>query len=556
MGKVPRATWLMRRQGVYYVRARVPKDLLDIIGKAEIRRSLKTGEPVEAKRRLRTMTAEIQNEFDVARRRSAQRPDAAVQPAANSGAPTDAQLRAIVGEWFAEKERNASELELSLPAWEPEGRLEVLEQDVGALTDPSDPNVMATTQGVADQLIWARGLAVSAGSPEHLQLAELVRRAFLEGARRAARRIRGDYSDMTSDPLFSAATSSDTAAPDAEPGLSFAQLIEAYQADPSRRVSAKTKANRDGMFSVLQSILGTDTMARQITRSDARRIQEYLLRLPAHASKKFRGMSIAEVVERARAENIPPMAPATVNAHMGLLSEVLLWGEREGRVAQNVARGLLVPDTLAKDKRRSFTSTELESFFNGRLYPAGRLQSGLQWVPVLCLFQGLRLAEACGLAVMDFKPVGGVDCIHVRPDADRGRRLKTPSAERIIPLHPKLVELGFPEFVAQQRKRGVTPIFDDLKPGPRCDYGAASKKLNRAIRAAGIAHRKVAFHSLRHTFTDAAREAGIPLERLQQIMGWSGRGMEAVYGSGLSARTLLSEISKVSYQLDLGHLHP
>jgi hypothetical protein len=401
----------MRRQGVYYVRARVSKDLLDIIGKTEIRRSLKTGEPAEAKRRLRTMTAEIQNEFDAARRRSTQRPEAAVQPAADSGAPTDAQLRAIVREWFAERERNASELELSLPAWEPEERLQVLEQDAGMLADPSDPNVMATTQGVAIQLIRAHGLAVSAGSPEHIQLAEFVRRAFLEGARRAARRLRGDYSDMASDPLFSAATFSDTAAPDAEPGLSFARLIEAYQADPSRRVSAKTKANRSSMFAVLKDIIGADTPARQITRSDAWRVQEYLLRLPAHASKRFRGMSIAEVVERARAEQIPPMAPATVNAHMGLLSEVLLWGERESHVAQNVASGLLVPDTPAKDKRRSFTGAELESFFNGRLYPAGRLRFGLQWVPILCLFQGLRLAEACGLAVMDFEPVEGIDCI-------------------------------------------------------------------------------------------------------------------------------------------------
>jgi integrase len=212
------------------------------------------------------------------------------------------------------------------------------------------------------------------------------------------------------------------------------------------------------------------------------------------------------------------MAPATVNAHMGLLSEVLLWGEREGHVAQNVARGLLVPDTPAKDKRRSFTSAELESFFYGRLYPAGRLRSGLQWVPVLCLFQGLRLAEACGLAVMDFKPVEALNCIHVRPDAARGRRLKTASAERIVPLHPKLVELGFPEFVAQQRERGATRMFDDLEPGPRSDYGATSKKLNRAIGAVGIDDGKVVVHSFRHNFTDAAKEAGIPMERLRQIM--------------------------------------
>ena len=52
MERVPRATWLMRRGGVYYVRARVPQDLAEVIGKSEIRRSLKTSDPAEGRRRL------------------------------------------------------------------------------------------------------------------------------------------------------------------------------------------------------------------------------------------------------------------------------------------------------------------------------------------------------------------------------------------------------------------------------------------------------------------------------------------------------------------------
>ena len=155
----------------------------------------------------------------------------------------------------------------------------------------------------------------------------------------------------------------------------------------------------------------------------------------------------------------------------------------------------------------------------------------------------------------DFRVISGVDCIHIRADPGGGRRLKTANAERIIPLHPKLSELGFPGYVADRRRRGGARIFNDLEPGPRSDYGAAaSKKLNRAIRATGIKDPKVVVHSFRHTFTDAAKEASIPLERLRQIMGWSSGGMEAVYGSGLSAKTLHAEISKIGYSIDLSHL--
>jgi integrase len=118
-----------------------------------------------------------------------------------------------------------------------------------------------------------------------------------------------------------------------------------------------------------------------------------------------------------------------------------------------------------------------------------------------------------------------------------------------------LADLGFLEYVARQRQRKATRLFPDLDPGPRSDYGSTSKKLNRAIRAAEIADRKVVVHSLRHTFTDAAKEGGIPKDRLDMIMGWSSGGMDALYGSGLSPATLAAEIAKIAYPLDLSHLH-
>jgi len=545
----------MRRGGVYYVRARVPQDLVEVIGKSEIRRSLKTSDPAEGRRRLRAVASEIQAEFDAARRRSAASATGTLQPVANSDVPTPAKLRAIVREWFAGEERKAAEAELTVELHDPEDRLEALDYDAGVLADPADPRVMAGVQTTAKQLIQAHSLGVAEGSAAYHQLAELVRRALLEGINRATRRARGDYGAVAHDPLFAVpGTSTGAGSAAGQPDISFGRLIELYVADPGRRVAPKTAGTRAGMFALLTAFIGANKPARQITRADACQLQDSLLALPAYAAKRFPGVSIAEVVERAKAAGLKPMAPATVNAHLGLLSEVLRWAMREGHLDRNVAEGLQVPDAPAKDKRRSFTSAELASFFHGALYPPGPVRSGFQWVPLLCLYQGLRLAEACGLGVDDFKLVDGVACIHVRPDAERGRRLKTASAERIVPLHPALAGLGFVEHVAEQRRRGAARIFDDLEPGPRGDYGATSKRLNRAIRAAGIADRKIVVHALRHAFTDAAKEAGIPLERLRQVMGWTSGGMEAVYGSGLSARTLFAEISKVSYPLDLTHV--
>jgi len=49
-----------KRGGVYWVRKRVPDDLLKLVGKREEKRSLQTRDPAEAKRRHAEALAEIE----------------------------------------------------------------------------------------------------------------------------------------------------------------------------------------------------------------------------------------------------------------------------------------------------------------------------------------------------------------------------------------------------------------------------------------------------------------------------------------------------------------
>lgn len=68
----------------------------------------------------------------------------------------------------------------------------------------------------------------------------------------------------------------------------------------------------------------------------------------------------------------------------------------------------------------------------------------------------------------------------------------------------------------------------------------------------------VCFHSFRHNYRDALREAEIGLERVRALGGWrrDSDGEEAIYGKGLKAATLYREIGKVRYAgLCLKHLY-
>ncbi|WP_366825012.1 DUF6538 domain-containing protein [Bosea sp. (in: a-proteobacteria)] len=63
---------LLLRGNIWWLRVRVPDELRSIIGKVEIRRSLKTSDATEAKRRVRIERVKTEAEFDDARRVLAQ----------------------------------------------------------------------------------------------------------------------------------------------------------------------------------------------------------------------------------------------------------------------------------------------------------------------------------------------------------------------------------------------------------------------------------------------------------------------------------------------------
>ena len=67
----------------------------------------------------------------------------------------------------------------------------------------------------------------------------------------------------------------------------------------------------------------------------------------------------------------------------------------------------------------------------------------------------------------------------------------------------------------------------------------------------------ISFHSFRHNYRDALREADISRERVRALGGWTdSAGAEDIYGKGLKASTLRAEIEKVAYpELCLVHLY-
>ncbi len=75
-----------------------------------------------------------------------------------------------------------------------------------------------------------------------------------------------------------------------------------------------------------------------------------------------------------------------------------------------------------------------------------------------------------------------------------------------------------------------------------------SKRFAAHLKRNGLKRDNVSFHSFRHNFRDAGRDAAIPQDRILKIGGWSlGETVADSYGQGASLSALKDAIEQIDY---------
>jgi len=186
------------------------------------------------------------------------------------------------------------------------------------------------------------------------------------------------------------------------------------------------------------------------------------------------------------------------------------------------------------------------------------------WLPVLALFAGARQGEIAGLQVKNVREVEGVALIYIVADRASGKRLKAKTSERVVPVHPELVRLGFLDYVAARAHDGQDAwLFPLVAPSERRAVSAWSKWFGHYLRNhIGISNPDRVFHSFRHSFQDALRRATPDAELRDALPGRSSGEMSVSRGYGArymidrwGLRTLKETIDAISYPgLDLSRV--
>ena len=146
----------------------------------------------------------------------------------------------------------------------------------------------------------------------------------------------------------------------------------------------------------------------------------------------------------------------------------------------------------------------------------------------------------------DIRQEGGVWIFDINSREEK--TLKNISSERLIPIHPKLIEAGLLIHVDTMRAKGATRLFPELR-NRREGYGqTASKWFVRFKKRCGIQADKT-FHSFRHTFINYLKQHQVSTDLIKELAGHAVEGETmGRYGKRYTPEILLREaIVKIDY---------
>lgn len=263
----------------------------------------------------------------------------------------------------------------------------------------------------------------------------------------------------------------------------------------------------------------------------------------------------------------------TVKNRVGGLTTILRYGLQEGLCAlpknpfDDVSYDA-IPERPAFQDRRGYEMGELVQLFQSPLYTqrlrvTGQAAESAYWAPLLGPFVGGRIEEIAQLRVEDVQCINGVWALRIA-SLDADQHLKTESSYRLVPLHEEVIKCGFLAYVAGVKRDGYDRVFPSQRNANKYERwgNALGKWYSGYLDSIGLSDERLCYHSFRFTFKQRCTLCGIENEVRDALAGhWyskndAGRGYMRATDRQYPFPALVDAIRKLDYaELDLSHLH-
>lgn len=488
------ATHIHRRGGLYHLRCRVPKDLVQIVGRHEIRRSLCTASPSQAKVQAAKLYVRLSEAFDQIRQMDN---------------PKDELIHLLLE--VTERQEAIGHLKLKA----------------------------ALTQRDLDEVRYLTSLA-EAEEKQSLRLQVL-------GAKIEALAKEADSAVKNASPAFLAAKMAEVKAMMRELGLrprpattpTVTEYLEQTYME-ERKLQDDARRHIENYVRIFARVTG-DKMMGTYERSDVVGYVRVLEVLKASLGKspKDAELEVDDMIRLSKGK--PTFSATTIEKHVQHVKAFFATAARALRFADSDEIDFLFDDVELSEgvpkaqKRKTWSIDQLNALFASPVWagtasgphewtrrhePGDAIhRDAYWWLPPLALWTGARLEELAQLHHEDLKrDRTGIPFILIH---DEGvRRVKTEHSIRSVPVHPELVRMGFPDLF--KASLHGERIFPELQPTGRLQkFGDTySSHFTDYRRHCGLYERWRDFHSFRRTFITAMRtRAKIDLFTVAAIAG-------------------------------------
>lgn len=308
-----------------------------------------------------------------------------------------------------------------------------------------------------------------------------------------------------------------------------------------------------------------DMPVADIKKRHAREFRDALQLVPSVRRGGMRAATLPTLSDWGRQNpEARKVSAGTVNKQLGAVQAIAGWAHHNGVIPDEVPwsdpfQKMRVEEE--QSERGPFTIKELQAIFDAPLFtlqesPTGAKGAAGIWLPLLALFNGARQGELAGLKASNIRQEANTPLLFIVAERRAGKRVKTKVSERVIPVHPQLVRLGFLEYVEERRREGEHAwLFPSVAPDQGRALAAWSKWFGRHLRTTvGITDTDRVFHSFRHGVKDALRRGRVDVEAREALLGHSGSTSAVSRGYGATemlerwgVKVLRDAISSIEY---------
>ena len=216
---------------------------------------------------------------------------------------------------------------------------------------------------------------------------------------------------------------------------------------------------------------------------------------------------------------------------------MLDWAKRYRMVEDNLFEGIRVKNSKKNNRRNMFDKNEVALILEElKENKSGKVKNKSQyWGTLIAIYTGARRNEICALMVDDVKQDKdtGICYFDITDQIEEGKNVKSDAARRLVPIHSKLMDLGFMDFWEEAKAYvKAKPTFKENGMATRLLYDFTHTEHDKWGRKLGqfmndrllqylelYDKNKKTLHSLRHSFITYLDVANIKSTTIKSMAG-------------------------------------